>query len=162
MNFYARSLGVLLISSFLASPMMAAERSTTKTQTLAAAAQFQKALLTRFHIKSVGNRDIVFKVPSFDCDISITLKFAPVQYAAVTIRRGQDRGDVLGADYGSISFEQNSSGFTFSNYKEDCETQGCDGDWYPYSTLWVGAKIATVTSVESYSHKVHTTTCILK
>ena len=149
-----------LIGVIFASAALASERTKTTEEWRQVTVQIQKALSERFHFHPAATPNNQIQIPSIDCDIQLFVGNDPKMGARMEVKRGQTLRSAGVYEGSSISFDHDSSGFTFSRYTEDCETQGCDGDWYAHETIWIGNKIMAITTVEPYSHKASTLNCI--
>lgn len=58
-------------------------------------------------------------------------------------------------------FSQGNEQFNFKAFTQDCEEQGCDGDWYVSRSMTISERAFTVFHTEPYSRKTFVFTCDL-
>jgi hypothetical protein len=131
------------------------------SQSLRAYELFKQSLIDRFDLpeQPVGLPNN--EVESLDCQISIIDTRQSGERIVVQVIRA-DEVRTLAVYLGKeAKYSENQTGFKFALYNETCEERGCDNDWYPYATLFVGPKILKLTNISTYSRATSVVSCIL-
>lgn len=124
----------------------------------------KKYLSERFKLPEANIGLPAHAIPSSDCEVSIedtTGRPGELDRVSILVIKGEQEmraGSYLG---NASEIIETRYGWRFNNYTEDCEEEGCDGNWYVEDSIFVGPKLLTVSYTAPYSHRVTSISCIL-
>lgn len=154
-----------LVSLYLAASISilthGAQLPPTQKESFKAYQNFKQALIEKFHIP---HQDLSLPskiIPSIDCEIQIKDVSDYGDRIFVEVSRGPQSWFMTVKAGEPTRFSQNTQGFIFNAYTQDCEEQGCDGHWYVTRSFLVKDSILEVSATEPYSHALSSLICRL-
>lgn len=124
--------------------------------------QFKTALIDHFQLEDQELSLPSTKIASPGCEILIKDVSEYGDRIWLEINRENQHWFVSVQSGDPAQFSKWASGFIFKTLAQDCEEQGCDGNWYASRTVLVSDNLLRFSSTEPYSHQTSAISCTLK